>query len=232
MQAGKDHQSPAPAGSRAAFTGGPGCSGTQPDEEKNLWGWRSTNCQQAEALMLCHSHHKHFLLTACLNFPWYNFSSYYIFPITIYSIDRIENVSVFMNLFTWQFFSLLREVTFRVVAHLCSKQGLSWTRCVYTRDQSDSTVFPRMQEKHVSAVQVKRRAQLLLVLCLLHRYFPFPHFPPNTSNWFLFVCIKQNVIPELKTISSSIRADSNSLKMAIVTLSFHVRPRSEPSVNS
>lgn len=128
-------------------------------------------------------------------FPRYNFCSYYIFPITIYPIDRIENVSVFMNLFTWQFFSLLREVTFRVVTHLCSNQGLSCTRYVYTRDQSDSTVFPRMQEKHVSAVQVKRRAQLLLVLCLLHRYFPFPHFPPNISNWFLFVCIKQNVIP-------------------------------------
>ena len=48
---------------------------------------------------------------------------------------------------------------------------------------------------------------------------------------FLFLGFFLKVIPYLKTVFFSIHADSGSLKMASVALLFHVKPRSELSVD-
>lgn len=92
------------------------------------------------------------------------------------------------------------------------------------------------QEGHVSTVQIKYTALLLLVLGLLHRYFSLLSFQPTQAAFF--VCFSffffLTVILSLKTVFTSIPVDIGSLKMASVAVSltlFHVKPRSELSVN-
>ena len=73
--------------------------------------------------------------------------------------------------------------------------GIFWTITA----QSGSTGFPRKPERHVSGVQVKCRALLLLVLGLLHRYCPFLSFQPPQASGFFHVfgfCSKSHSLSE------------------------------------
>lgn len=89
------------------------------------------------------------------------------------------------------------------------------------------------QEGHVSTVQIKCTALLLLVLGLLHRYFPLLCFQPTQAAG-IFVCLIfffLTVIPYLKTVFTSVPVGIGFMTMASVALLFHVKPRSWLSVN-
>lgn len=206
---------------------------TRPVKHENLQEQRSTSSQQAEAPVLPLS------LQGILSLQPISpvviiFSYYYYYHILYYNFPYWQTSLMtqfcvfFVNLFPQQFPSLLRGVTFSALTHLCSNWGLFWT----TGAQPLSTVFPRTPGERVSAVQVKYRALLLLVLGLLHRYFPLLSFQPTQAAGDFFFYFLKKVIPCLKIVFSSIHTDSNSLKMALVALLFLVEPRSELSVNS
>lgn len=65
------------------------------------------------------------------------------------------------------------------------------------------------------------------------RYFPLLSFQ-STQAAGIFVCLIfffLTVIPYLQTVFTSIPVGIGSLKMALVALLYHVKPRSELSVN-
>lgn len=171
---------------------------TRPVKHKNLQEQRSTSSQQAEAPVLPLS------LQGILSLqpisPVAIIFSYYYYHILYYNFPYWQTSLMtqfcvfFVNLFTQQFPSLLRGATFSALTHLCSNWGLLWT----TGAQPLSTVFPRTPEERVRAVQVKCRALLLLVLGLLHRYFPLSSVSSQHKQLDIFFIFLKKSFPVWK----------------------------------
>lgn len=154
------------------------CSKTQHQRELCYFVSSSVKCQPGEWI-------SGILHLSCLTeFPWLQlfFPVIVIYSIIICPINRQVYFVFFCDLFSQQFPSLLKVVTFSPVTHLCS-EGLFWI----TRAWSVSTVFPRMQGEHVSTVQVICRAPSLLVLDLLQRYFPLLSFQPTEAAGDIYI---------------------------------------------